>query len=83
MEADLSESLNWEASYAVAKRLQARHPAVRLEDVSLEMLLNWVLEIPEFDDDPELANDEVLLDIYQVWLEESLEAESPLHSPAD
>ena len=71
----LEDFLNWEASYAVARALNARHPDANLEDVSLEMLLRWTLALPEFDDDPELANEEILLDIYKIWLEEKLEGE--------
>lgn len=71
----MDETLNWEASYAVARALNARHPQVDLADVSLEMVLRWTLALPEFADDPELANDEILLDIYTVWLEEKLEGE--------
>ncbi len=62
--------LNWEASYAVARALQARFPEVELEAVSLDMIYEWVLDLPEFDDEPELANDSILLAIYQEWFEE-------------
>ncbi len=71
----LEETLNWEGSYAVALALMARHPDVDLEDVSLEMVLQWTLSLPTFNDDPELANEEILLDIYKIWLEEKLEGE--------
>jgi FeS assembly protein IscX len=83
MEAKLSDSLNWEASYALARELRLRHPSVDLVEVSLEMVFNWVLAIPGFDDDPELANEEVLLDIYQDWLEETLEREFPSRDPGE
>jgi FeS assembly protein IscX len=69
----MEDQLNWDASYAVAMALQARHPDVDLEEVSLEMIRAWTLALPAFDDDPELANDEILLDIYTVWLEEKLD----------
>lgn len=71
----LEESLNWEAGYAVAMALRAAHPGVNLEDVSLEMIERWTLALPAFDDDPELANQEVLLDIFNSWLEEQLEGD--------
>ena len=61
----MAESLNWEATYAVALALKATHPAVNLEDVSLQMIYRWTLELPEFEDDPGLANDDILLAIYQ------------------
>jgi FeS assembly protein IscX len=71
----VEDTLNWEASYAVAMALQASHPEVDLEEVSLEMVYLWSLALPNFNDDPELANEEVLLDIYRIWLEETLEGE--------
>ncbi|MFN3492295.1 MAG: Fe-S cluster assembly protein IscX [Anaerolineales bacterium] len=30
----------------------------------------WALALPEFDDDPQLANDDILRSIYQDWYEE-------------
>ena len=71
----MEDTLNWEASYAIASALHDRHPDVALEDVSLEMILHWTLALPNFDDDPELANEEILLDVYKIWLEEKLEGE--------
>ena len=68
----MDESLNWEASYAIAMALQTGHPAVDLQEVSLADVLTWTLALPAFDDDPELANEEVLLDIFRIWLEERL-----------
>ncbi len=69
----MNEPLVWDASYAIAKALQANFPATDLEDVSLRMIYQWTLALPTFDDDPELANDEILMAIYKNWLEEILE----------
>lgn len=63
--------LNWEATYAVAKMLQDQHPAVDLQEVSLEMIYQWTLALPGFEDDPDLVNDSILMSIYQEWYEES------------
>ncbi len=62
--------LTWDDSFAIAKALQERHPNILLEDVSLEMVFQWTLALPEFNDDHELANEEILLAIYQEWFEE-------------
>lgn len=70
---NMNEPLVWDASYAIAKALQARYPAVNLEEVSLLTIYQWTLSLPEFDDDPELANDEILMAIYKDWLEAILE----------
>lgn len=66
----MAESLNWESSYAIAIALKTRYPGVQMEKVSLRMILEWTLALPEFQDDPALANDDILLAIYQDWFEE-------------
>lgn len=67
----MTDTLNWEASYAVALALLRAHPDVDLAEVSLGMIYGWVLDLPEFCDDPELVNDSILLAIYQEWFEEA------------
>jgi FeS assembly protein IscX len=62
--------LSWEDSYAIALALMELHPSVQLDDVSLGMIYRWTLELPEFLDDPELANDSILSAIFQEWFEE-------------
>jgi FeS assembly protein IscX len=62
--------LSWDDSYAIALALRASHPGVALEDISLGMIYRWTLELPDFEDDHELANDSVLAAIYQEWFEE-------------
>lgn len=66
----MEDPLSWEDSYAIALALIAHHPGVLLENVSLEMVYRWTLELPEFEDDHELANDSILTAIYQEWFEE-------------
>ncbi len=62
--------LTWEDSYAIARALMKSHPDVNLEEVSLMGIFHWTLAIPDFDDEPELANDAILAAIYQEWYEE-------------
>jgi len=47
-----------------------KYPNQDLEEVLLETLFDWVTGLTNFKDDPELANDEILLAIYQEWYEE-------------
>jgi FeS assembly protein IscX len=68
----MAETLNWESTYALALELKAAHPKIRLEDVSLQMIFKWTLALPNFEDDPALANDDILAAIYQDWYEETL-----------
>ncbi len=63
------DPLYWDASYAVARRLDEAHPGVDLSTVTLNTLWAWVLALPEFADDPQLANDDLLEAIYQDWYE--------------
>lgn len=62
--------LTWEGEYAIALALRAAHPKVDLAHVSLRMIYDWTLALPDFDDDPALANDDILHSIYQAWFEE-------------
>lgn len=63
-------TLTWDDSYAIARALMAQRPDVSVEQVSLEMIYRWTIALPDFEDDPELANEAVLLAIYQEWYEE-------------
>ncbi len=62
--------LTWESSYAIAMELIRRHADVDIEQVSLQQIFNWTLELEDFDDDPAMCNDEILSSIYQEWYEE-------------
>lgn len=63
-------TLTWEDAYAIAQALIASHPDMALEDVSLGMIYRWTVELPDFSDDRQLANEAILASIYQEWLEE-------------
>ncbi len=66
----MDHNLTWDDSYAIALLLIERHPGIPLEDVSLGMVYRWTVQLPEFNDEPELANDLILMAIYQAWIEE-------------
>jgi FeS assembly protein IscX len=63
-------TLTWETSYAIAVELKRRHSDVSIEDVGLQQIYAWTLELEAFEDDPALCNDEILSSIYQEWFEE-------------
>ena len=65
-----SELLSWDDSYAIAMALLQLHPDIDLESVSLGMIFQWTVELPQFHDEPALANEEILASIYQEWFEE-------------
>lgn len=63
--------MTWEDSFAIARALMEEHPGVDINDVSLDMIYRWTLALPEFDDDPAIANEEILNAIIKEWLEEA------------
>jgi FeS assembly protein IscX len=65
-------TLNWESTYAIALELRRQHPKVNLDDVTLGQIYKWTLQLSEFEDDPSLANDDILYSIYQDWFEENI-----------
>lgn len=70
MKRDIIDPLRWDDSYAIARALRMHHPDVNLDEVSLGMIYRWTLDLPDFQDDHELANDSILSAIYSEWLEE-------------
>jgi FeS assembly protein IscX len=66
----MSDPLIWESTYAIALALKSAHPGIDIESVTLGNIYAWTLALPDFDDDPALANDEILSAIYQDWYEE-------------
>jgi FeS assembly protein IscX len=65
-------TLTWESTYAIALQLRRQHPNVNLDDVTLGQIYKWTLGLSEFEDDPSLANDDILYAIYQDWFEENI-----------
>ena len=53
-------TLNWEATYAIALELRRQHKDANIEEVTLRQILDWTLQLQEFEDDPALANDDIL-----------------------
>jgi len=66
----MRDILTWDDSYAIALALIQQHPDIALDDVSLGMIYRWTVQLPNFMDDRELANDSILAAIYQEWFEE-------------
>ncbi len=65
-------TLTWESTYAIALELRRQHPDANLDDVTLGQIYAWTLQLSEFEDDPSLANDDILYSIYQDWFEENI-----------
>jgi FeS assembly protein IscX len=66
----VDDVLTWEDSYAIARTLRTAHPGAKIDALSLQDIYNWTIALPAFRDEPELANDTILLAIFQEWFEE-------------
>jgi FeS assembly protein IscX len=62
--------LYWDSSYEIALRLIDAFPDVDVETVGMEQLYQWIIALPEFADDPSMANEGILNDILREWYEE-------------
>ncbi|MGB9669029.1 MAG: Fe-S cluster assembly protein IscX [Anaerolineales bacterium] len=66
-----SANVYWDDVTALARLLKESHPDVPINEISIGMVNKWVLELPQFRDDPELVNDDILLAILSEWIEEA------------
>jgi FeS assembly protein IscX len=62
--------LKWVDSLDIAIELNDKYPDVDPVHVNFVDLRNWVLELDEFDDDPEHSGERILEAIQMAWLEE-------------
>jgi FeS assembly protein IscX len=63
-------ALYWDSTYGIAMALMESHPELFPDNIGLEELLSLIEELPGFVDNPELANERLLLDVLATWLEE-------------
>lgn len=64
------KGLTWEASYEIVLALMEQHPDADIDQVGIDQLYHWILELPDFVDDPVLVNEGILNDILREWYEE-------------
>jgi FeS assembly protein IscX len=62
--------LTWDDTIGIVDSLKQRHPDVRVEQISPYTIYEWTIELPEFSDDWELGNEEILFSILREWYEE-------------
>ena len=62
--------LKWVDSLDIAIELDDKFPDVDPVHVNFVDLRNWVLELSEFDDDPEHSGERILEAIQMAWIEE-------------
>lgn len=63
-------SLKWVDSLDIAIELDETHPDVDPQYVNFVDLRQWVIELDDFDDDPEHSGERILEAIQLAWIEE-------------
>lgn len=66
----IEKPLYWDASYEIVLDLMEAYPDIDLETIGLEQLYRMILALPNFADDPALANTGILTGILREWYEE-------------
>lgn len=63
-------SLKWTDSREIAIELAEARPEVDPRTVRFTELMQWVLALPDFDDDPKRCGEKVLEAIQLAWMDE-------------
>lgn len=63
-------SLYWDGTYAIVLALIEQHPNADVESIGIEQLFQMVIALPDFADEPEMANTRLLEAILWEWYEE-------------
>ena len=62
--------LRWTDVREIAIGLEEAHPDADVVNLRFTDLWKWVRDLPEFDDDPNRANEKILEAIQMAWLDE-------------
>ena len=62
--------MKWTDSLDIAIELSEQHPDVDPTQVRFTDLRQWVMDLEEFDDDPERCGERILEAIQMHWIEE-------------
>ena len=63
-------SLKWTDVLEIAITLEERRPNVDPISVNFVDLRNWIMGLPEFDDDPAHCGERILEAVQQAWIDE-------------
>ena len=67
---EVSMGLKWTDTLDIAIELDESHPDVDPKTIRFTDLRDWVLELTDFDDDPEHCGEKILEAIQMAWIEE-------------
>ena len=62
--------MKWTDTLDIALALIDQHPDVDPTRVNFVDLMNWVVALPEFDDEPKRCGEKILEAIQMCWIEE-------------
>lgn len=71
---DTLNPIYWDSTYEIVLNLMNHHPTVDPDLVGTQQLLEMILALPNFNDEPELAHEGLLVEILRIWYEEYEEA---------
>jgi FeS assembly protein IscX len=63
--------MKWTDSLEIAIALTDAHPDVAPTNVRFTDLMQWVLDLPGFDDDPKRCGEKILEAIQLAWIDEA------------
>lgn len=62
--------MKWTEVEEIAIQLADAHPDADPARINFVDLMNWVMALPEFDDDPKHCGERILEAIQQAWIDE-------------
>ena len=66
----MAKKLRWTDVQDIAIELEERHPDADNLNLRFTDLHRWVMELPDFADDPQRSNEKILEAIQAAWIEE-------------
>ena len=62
--------MKWTDSLDIAIELTEAHPEIDPRTIRFTDLHRWVMELPDFEDDPEHSGEKILEAIQMAWIDE-------------
>ena len=66
----MARKLRWTDVRDIAIELEERHPEADNVNLRFIDLHRWIMELPDFADDPNRSNEKILEAIQSAWIEE-------------
>jgi FeS assembly protein IscX len=62
--------MKWTDTLDIAIELSEAHPEIDPQTIRFTDLHRWVMELPDFEDDPEHSGEKILEAIQMAWIDE-------------